>query len=60
MAKMITIKLTEAQARELRRSIDGWLDAGSTSDGDMDEGIHGTERDALEEAERQLRSQLFK
>lgn len=56
----ITIRLTREQARELRSTIDGWLDAGTTSDGDRDEGIDGAEREALEATERQLRDQLYK
>lgn len=57
---VITIRLTRAQARELRSTIDGWLDAGTTSDGDRDEGIDGAEREALEATERQLREELYR
>lgn len=56
----VIIILSRSQAKELRNSIEGWLDAGALAPGDMDEGIEGAEKEALENTVNQINSGLYR
>lgn len=58
--EIVVLRLTAAQARELRNSIEGWLDAGSLAPGDRETGIEGAEREALETTINQINAELYR